>query len=148
MRPTWDKYFMDMAELAKTRSTCLSRHVGAVVVIDKRLVATGYNGAPKGCLDCITEGCLRKDSPSGTNLDNCRAAHAEQNAIDQAARFGISLDGSTMYTTLQPCTSCAKSIINSGIKRVVYNGSYNDKLGTKLMLQAGVSLHQFDKETT
>ncbi len=145
-RPSWNEYFMQMAELTKTRSTCLSRQVGAVIVLDKRVMTTGYNGAPKDCLTCLTEGCLRKDSPSGTNLDNCRAAHAEKNAIDQAARFGISINNSTLYTTLQPCTSCAKSIINSGITTVVYNGSYSDKLGIYLLRQAGIKLTQFDKE--
>jgi dCMP deaminase len=144
-RPTWNEYFMQMAELAKTRSTCLSRQVGAVIVKDKRVITTGYNGAPQWCRNCLELGCLRREAVSGTELANCRAAHAEQNAIDQAAKLGTSVDGATIYTTLQPCTSCAKSIINSGIRIVFYNGEYADGLGMTLMKEAGITLLRYDK---
>lgn len=145
-RPSWNEYFMSIAELAKARSTCLSRQVGAVIVKDKRVISTGYNGAPVNCIDCTELGCLRKDSESGADLENCRAAHAEQNAIGQAARHGVSIDGATLYSTLQPCTSCSKSIINSGLECVVYQGDYTSNLGVELMKESGMRVRQLTPE--
>ena len=123
-RPSWDEYFMQVVHLVKTRSTCLRRKVGAVIVKDKRILATGYNGAPIGCRHCEEVGCLRQklNVPSGERHELCRAIHAEQNAIVQAARAGTSIDGATIYVSAQPCVICAKMLINSGIKRIVLKG--------------------------
>ena len=121
---------MDIVELVKKRSTCVRRQVGALIVKDKRILATGYNGAPVGCKHCNDIGCLRNqlDIPSGQRHEICRAAHAEQNAIAQAAYSGTSVKGGIMYVTTQPCVLCAKLIINAGIIKVVFNGDYPDKL--------------------
>lgn len=141
-RPSWDEYFLEIIELIKQRSTCLRRQVGAIIVKDKRILATGYNGAPKNCSHCLDIGCLREELniPSGERHELCRAAHAEQNAIAQAAEYGISVKGATMYVTHQPCVMCAKIIINAGIKRIVYSGDYPDKLSLKLLNEAGIEL--------
>lgn len=142
-RPTWDEYFMDVAAVAASRSNCLSRHVGAVIVKDRQIVSTGYNGTPKGIKNCIEGGCPRcwSMAESGTRLDECLCVHAEENAIVQAACNGISIQGATIYTTYCPCSYCAKSIINAGIKRVVYRASYAmDETTLRLFAEAGVEL--------
>ena len=140
-RPSWDEYFMDMAELVAKRSTCLRRNVGAVVVQDRRIVATGYNGAPKGIPHCneIEGGCLRDPLgiPSGERHEMCRALHAEQNAIIQAATSGQSVEGATIYITHQPCVICAKMIINAGIERIVVKEGYPDELSREILREAG-----------
>ncbi|RCX14329.1 dCMP deaminase [Anaerobacterium chartisolvens] len=145
MRPTWDEYFMDIVNLIKTRSTCIRRQVGALIVKDKRILATGYNGAPVGCKHCAEIGCMREQMqiPSGERHELCRAIHAEQNAIVQAAYSGTSVKDGTMYVTHQPCVLCAKMIINSGIKKVVFSGEYPDKLSSELLKEAGVRVVKF-----
>ncbi|MBU2463071.1 MAG: cytidine/deoxycytidylate deaminase family protein [Candidatus Edwardsbacteria bacterium] len=135
-RPSWEKFFIDLARMVSTRSTCLRRQVGAVVVRDKRILATGYNGAPSGMEHCDQVGCIRErlKVPSGERHEICRAIHAEQNAIIQAATFGVSLAGGTIYITHHPCVLCSKMLINSGIKKVVYQQGYPDEL-SRLMLK-------------
>ena len=148
-RPTWDEYFMEMAELTAKRSTCMRRSVGAVIVKDKRAIATGYNGAPKGIRHCEDRGgCLRQKLgvPSGQRHELCMALHAEQNAIIQAAKLGVSIDGATLYCTHQPCSVCAKMIINAGIQRVVYQEGYPDDFSLAIFKEAGVRLEQYKKE--
>lgn len=142
MRPTWDEYFMDIANLIKTRSTCLRRQIGALVVKDKKILSTGYNGAPKGCRHCAETGCLREKLgiPSGQRHELCRAIHAEQNAIIQAAQSGVSLEGSTMYVTNQPCMLCAKMIINAGIIKIVFKGDYPDEMAMNMLKEACVEV--------
>ncbi|HAA43462.1 MAG TPA: cytidine deaminase [Ruminiclostridium sp.] len=145
MRPSWDEYFMEIVELIKERSTCLRRQVGALIVNDKRILATGYNGAPTGCSHCEEVGCLREklQIPSGQRHELCRALHAEQNAIVQAALYGISVQGGTLYVTHQPCVMCAKMAINAGIKRIVYKGEYPDELSRELLEEAGIEVVNF-----
>lgn len=144
-RPDWDQYFMEIAEVVAKRSTCLRRKVGAILVKDKRILATGYNGAPKGLEHCSTTGCLRieRNIPSGERHELCRGLHAEQNAIIQAALHGTSIDGATLYCTNQPCVVCAKMIINAGIKEIVFKGEYPDVLARKILDGAGVKLRLF-----
>lgn len=146
MRPSWDEYFMSIVEIVKDRSTCLRRKVGAVIVKDKRILTSGYNGAPVGCKHCEEVGCLRQqlNVPSGKRHELCRASHAEQNAIVQAAMHGVSIDGGTIYVTTQPCVICSKLIINSGIKRVVYKGDYPDELSMQLLNEAGIEIERFE----
>ncbi|RKD21985.1 dCMP deaminase [Caminicella sporogenes DSM 14501] len=146
MRPDWNHYFMEMAETVKSRSTCLRRKVGAVIVKDKRILATGYNGSPTGTVHCIDAGCLRElyNIPSGQRAELCRGTHAEQNAIVQAAYHGVSVKGSTLYVTLQPCVLCAKMAINAGIKKIYYKGNYPDELALKILDEAGVELIKID----
>ena len=146
-RPTWDEYFINIAKLVSSRSTCLRRDVGAVVVKNKQVLTTGYNGAPAGVRHCDEVGCMREKMsvPSGERHELCRALHAEQNAFLQAARHGISLDGATMYMTTQPCSICAKMIINAGIKKIIYEGDYPDKFAIELLKEAGVGLEKFKK---
>lgn len=132
-RPSLDAYFMHIAEIVATRSTCLHRHIGAVIVQGKQIVSTGYNGAPAGHPHCTNIGCARVGVPSGERSELCRAAHAEQNAINFAARYGIAIEGATIYTTTYPCSWCAKSIVNAGIKRVVYCEDYPDKLAKEIL---------------
>ncbi|MBD3379731.1 MAG: cytidine deaminase [Candidatus Omnitrophica bacterium] len=141
-RPSWDEYFLNIARLVSTRSTCLRRQVGAVAVKDKQLLATGYNGAPSGLTHCEDIGCLRQEMgvPSGERHELCRALHAEQNAFLQAARNGISLKGSTLYITTQPCSICAKMIVNAGVEKVVIDGSYPDELALKFLEEAKIEL--------
>ena len=146
----WDKRFLEMAELVATWSSCYqeNRQVGAVIVKEKRTMTTGYNGAPSGIMSCKTRGeCLRRkmNVASGTKLELCYAVHAEQNAIAQAAKLGVSVDGATLYCTHQPCVICCKMIINSGIKRVVYRYGYPDEFSIKLFAEAGISVEQMDK---
>lgn len=142
MRPSWDEYFMEMAEIVKTRSTCLRRQVGAVVVKDKRILASGYNGAPTGLKHCEETGCLRKQLgiPSGERHELCRGLHAEQNSIIQASLHGVKLEGATIYVTIQPCVVCTKMIINAGISRLVFKGNYPDELSRQLLEESGIEL--------
>lgn len=146
-RPSWDEYFMQIVDLVKTRSTCLRRQVGALIVKDKRILASGYNGAPAGVRHCEEVGCLRQqlNIPSGERHELCRAIHAEQNAIVQAAYSGTSVQGATLYVSLQPCSLCAKLMINAGIKKLVYRGSYPDELSLSLLTEAGIELVNFDE---
>lgn len=147
VRVSWDEYFMDIADIVKTRSTCMRRQVGAVIVKDNRIITTGYNGAPSGCLHCTEIGtCFRQENniPSGERHEMCRALHAEQNAIIQAARIGNTTDGATIYVTDQPCVICAKMCINAGIKRIVYAKSYPDELSLQMLNEAGIELCKVD----
>ncbi len=141
-RPSWDEYFLKLADLVATRSTCLRRQVGAVLVKNERIISTGYNGAPRGLEHCLDIGCLREEQgiPSGHRYELCRGVHAEQNAIINAAYYGISTAGATIYCTNQPCTICARMIINAGIIRVVHRGDFDDDLALEFLHQAGVEL--------
>jgi dCMP deaminase len=141
-RPTWDEYFMAIAREVSRRSTCLRRQVGAILVVDRRILATGYNGAPSGVPHCAETGCLRERLavPSGERHELCRGLHAEQNAIIQGALYGVGLQGSVLYCTTQPCVICAKMLINAGVERVVYQGEYADELSLEMFEQAGVEL--------
>lgn len=146
-RPNWDEYFIEMAMLAAKRSTCLRRQVGAVIVKDKRAIATGYNGAPSGIKHCgEIGGCLRQklNIPSGERHELCRALHAEQNAIIQAACMGNSIEGATIYITHQPCAICSKMLINAGIKRIVVKEGYPDKMAQEILEEAGLKSVMID----
>lgn len=133
-RPSWDEYFMRIAKEVATRATCPRRSVGAVIVLDRRILTTGYNGAPHGLAHCTEVGCKIVDG-------HCqRALHAEQNAILQAALNGVSTRGATVYVTCQPCNACAKMIINAGIERVVFEGDYPDPFAMELFEEAGMEL--------
>lgn len=138
---------MDIATLVSSRSTCLRRQVGAVLVRDKHIIATGYNGAPRGVSHCLETGCLREQLgiPSGERHEICRGTHAEQNAIIQAALHGVSTQGSTLYCTHQPCILCAKMLINVGVQRVIFQGTYPDGLALELMAEAGLEIVQWNK---
>ncbi len=142
-RPSWDSYFMGIARLVAGRSTCLRRSVGAVLVRDKHILSTGYNGAPRGLAHCAElGGCYREmhGIPSGQRHEVCRGAHAEQNAIAQAARFGVETDGATLYITNHPCVICAKILINAGIARIVYAEGYPDELAAAILEEAKLKL--------
>jgi len=141
-RPSWDEYFMRIAREVAKRATCLRRSIGAVVVLDKRILATGYNGAPSGLPHCSETGCLRDELgvPSGQRHELCRGLHAEMNALLQGSRHGIRMDGATLYSTHVPCSLCSKMIINTGIVRVVAAVEYPDPLARDMLLQAGVRL--------
>ena len=144
----WDKRFMEMADLVSTWSSCFqeNRQVGAVIVKDNRIITTGYNGAPSGIKSCKEkQECLRRvmQIPSGTRHEFCFAVHAEQNAIAQAAKLGISVDGATLYCTHQPCSMCTRIIINSGIERVVYEQGYPDEFSLELFKEAGIKIEKF-----
>ena len=143
-RPSWHEYFLQLARQAATRSTCLRRQVGAVLVRDKRLLSTGYNGSPRGTAHCLDVGCLRDQMgiPSGERQELCRAIHAEQNAIIQAAVHGVAIEGATLYATLQPCILCAKMLINCGVREIYYLEGYPDELSLQMFEEAGVSLHK------
>ncbi len=143
----WDKRMMDMAKLVSSWSSCykVNRKVGAVIVKDKRILTTGYNGAGSGISSCVERGyCLREQMniPSGTRHEICYAVHAEQNAIIQAAKLGVSVEGATLYCTHQPCSICAKMIINSGITRVVFEEGYPDEFSIKMFNEAGVAVEK------
>ena len=144
MRPSIDEYFMEIASVVAKRSTCLRKHVGALIVKDKRILATGYNGAPRDLEHCLDIGCIRKqnDIPSGERHELCRGVHAEQNAIIQSAIHGVSIADSTLYSTHQPCILCAKIIINAKIRRVVFANSYPDDAALKFLRQANVDVDQ------
>jgi dCMP deaminase len=139
-RPEWDEYFLKMAYLVAERSTCLRHHVGAVIVRDRRILTTGYNGAARGVKDCLKLGCLRdeKGIPSGERHEICRAIHAEQNAIIQAGLHGIDISGSALYCTHSPCILCAKMLVNARIKEFVTAGRYIDKNFELLFREAGI----------
>lgn len=142
MRPSWDSYFMEIARVVSQRSTCLRRKVGAVIVKDKRLLTTGYNGAPTGLEHCLEKGCLRqeKNVPSGERHELCRGLHAEQNAIIQAALHGVSISGAVLYCTHYPCSLCAKMLVNAGIKRIILKENYPDELARQLFKEAGIKV--------
>ena len=146
-RPSWDEYFIQITRQVATRSTCTRRQVGAVIVREKRILSTGYNGAPSGFPHCGETGCLRETLhiPSGERQEVCRGLHAEQNAIIQAALHGISVAGADIYTTHQPCITCAKMIINAGIRRVVSLELYPDQLAREFLEQAGIELAVLNK---
>jgi dCMP deaminase len=147
MRPAWDEYFMSIVDLVKTRSTCLRRQVGALIVKDKRILASGYNGAPVGCKHCDEVGCIRNklNIPSGQRHEICRATHAEQNAIAQAAYSGTSIKDAVMYVTTQPCVLCAKLCINAGIRKIIFRGDYPDELSMELLQEAGVRVLKYEE---
>ena len=144
-RPSWDEYFMMIAEDVSRRSTCLRRKVGAILVVQRRILATGYNGAPSGVPHCSETGCLREQMavPSGQRHELCRGLHAEQNAIIQAAKHGARIDGATLYTTHHPCSICAKMAINAGVARIVCREDYPDDLGKTMLRLGGVKLEVF-----
>ncbi|MCD8478971.1 MAG: cytidine/deoxycytidylate deaminase family protein [Candidatus Cloacimonetes bacterium] len=147
-RPSWQAYFMQMAILASKRSTCLRRAVGAVLVRDNQVISTGYNGSPKHTRHCAETGCLRAQMnvPSGEKHELCRGVHAEQNAIIQAAINGSSTRGTTLYCTHQPCSICARLIINAEIRTVYIANGYPDALGEQLLSEAGVTMILYDIE--
>ena len=149
VRPDWDSYFMDMAKLASRRSSCLRRAVGAVLVRERRLLATGYNGVPSGVSHCEVTGCLRDELnvPSGERHELCRGLHAEQNAIIQAALHGVSTRDADLYCTNLPCIICAKMLINSGVRRVVYLDGYCDPLTEEMLAEVGVELVRMEDNT-
>ena len=146
----WDVRFMEMADLISSWASCFqeNRKIGAVIVKNKRIMTTGYNGAPAGVKTCVErKSCLRRELnvPSGTRQEICYAIHAEQNAIIQAAKLGVSIDGATLYCTHQPCSVCAKMIINAGIVRVVYREGYPDDFARQMLSEAGVILERFEQ---
>ncbi|MFA5844898.1 MAG: cytidine/deoxycytidylate deaminase family protein [Coriobacteriia bacterium] len=147
-RPSWDEYFMAIAGQVAGRSTCLRRHTGAVLVKERRILATGYNGTPRGLAHCDEVGCLREQRgiASGSNHELCRGIHAEQNAVIQAAKHGIIIDGATCYTTHQPCVLCAKILINAGVVGIVFGEPYPDQLSEQLLEEAGIPVTRLPLE--
>lgn len=147
-RPSWDDYFMTIAQAVASRSTCRRRKVGAVLVRDKRLLTTGYNGAPTGFGHCLDVGCLREEMgiPSGERQELCRGLHAEQNALVQAALHGVSVKDSVLYCTLEPCITCAKMLINAGVRAVIYQEEYPDPLARRFFEEGGVDRRQWSPE--
>jgi len=141
-RPSWDEYFLRIASEVSKRSTCLRRHVGAILVLEKYILATGYNGSPSGIPHCADVGCLRDQMqvPAGERHELCRGLHAEQNAILQAAKHGTRINGATLYATHHPCSLCAKMLINAGIRRIVIREDYPDQLGKDLLAAAGIPI--------
>jgi dCMP deaminase len=147
-RPSWGTYFMNITNLVASRSTCTRRAVGAVLVKDKRILSTGYNGAPTGLKHCLEVGCLREQLGvvSGQKHELCRGIHAEQNAIIQAAYHGVSVNGAVIYCTNQPCSICARMIINAGIQKIYYQSGYADSLAKELLGEAGIELKQIHSD--
>jgi len=145
MRPTWSDVFMQIAEVVAQRSTCLRRQVGAVLVKDKHLIASGYNGAPSGLPHCSEIGCVREamQVPSGERHELCRAVHAEQNCIIQVAIHGRDIRGAELYVTCSPCSICAKILVNAGIRRVVFKGDYPDDVAVEILKSGGIELEQY-----
>jgi len=145
-RPSWETYFMDITFLVAKRSTCLRRAVGALIIKDKRILSTGYNGAPTGIKHCVETGCLRENLnvPSGEKHELCRGIHAEQNAIIQAAYHGVFIKGATLFCTNQPCSICAKMIINAGINKICYASGYADPMSKEMFKEAGVAVIKFN----
>ncbi|MDI6725383.1 MAG: cytidine/deoxycytidylate deaminase family protein [Smithellaceae bacterium] len=143
-RPIWEDYFMDIASLVARRATCCRRMVGSVLVRDKRILATGYNGAPSGLRHCLDIGCLREEMkiPSGERHELCRGLHAEQNAIIQAALHGVSVRGASLYCTNHPCIICAKMLINAGIVEIIFKDGYMDRLAGEILAEGGVRVLQ------
>ena len=144
-RPQLDEYFLKIACVVGKRATCLRKNVGAVIVLNKQVLTTGYNGAPTGLPNCLDIGCIRikEGIPSGTMHERCRSVHAEQNAIIQAALHGVSVEGGTIYCTHQPCILCTKMLINSGIKRVVFGQEYPDEASLEMLREAGILVEQY-----
>ena len=145
-RPSWDEYFATLAKQVSTRTTCIRRAVGAVIVKDNRILATGYNGVPSGMEHCGVTGCLRDKLgvPSGERQEICRGLHAEQNAIIQAAKYGIDISGAKIYITTQPCITCAKMCINAGITEIIYANPYPDELSLGMLDEAGIPYRVFE----
>ena len=143
-RPSWPEYFMSIAKLVATRSTCLRRSVGAVLVKDKRILATGYNGAPTGVRHCIEVGCLRETLgvKPGEKHELCRGLHAEQNVIIQAAYYGVMTQETTLYSTHKPCIICSKMLINAGVKKVLFLNGYPDALADEMLAEANIELER------
>ena len=141
-RPGWDEYFLEICQVVAKRSTCVRRQIGSVIVKDRRILTTGYNGAPSGLAHCLESGCMRDKLgiESGTRHEMCRALHSEMNAIIQAAQYGVSTKGATLYCTHQPCSVCARMIINAGIVKVVYIGGYPDEFAMSLLHEAGIEM--------
>lgn len=146
-RPSWEAYFMDIAVLVAKRSTCKRRSVGAVIVKDKRILSTGYNGAPAGIRHCIEVGCLREELnvPSGEKHELCRGIHAEQNAIIQAAYHGVTIKDAILFCTNLPCSICAKMIINAGIRKIYYQSGYADQMSSDMIKEAGIDMIKLDE---
>jgi len=146
-RPGWDEYFMEITRLIARRSTCLRRAVGAVLVKDRRVLATGYNGAPTGLKHCSDTGCMRQEQeiPSGERAEICRGLHAEQNAIIQAAYHGASIAGATLYCTTLPCSICVKMLINAGVVEIVFGDGYPDPLAEKLIAEARIGTRRYEE---
>ena len=147
-RPSWEEYFMDITFLVAKRSTCRRRQVGSIVVKDKRILSTGYNGAPMGLAHCLDIGCLREKNniPSGERHELCRGLHAEQNAIIQAAYHGISINNSVLFCTNLPCIICLKMLINAGIKKIIYKEGYADKLSVDMSMESGIELVEYKED--
>ncbi|MGI6225649.1 MAG: deoxycytidylate deaminase [Peptococcales bacterium] len=145
MRPDWDQYFMEITQVVAKRSTCLRRNVGAIIVKDRHILSSGYNGAPSGLSHCATTGCMREQLqvPPGERHELCRGLHAEQNAIIQAAVHGIQIQGATLYTTTFPCVLCAKMLINAGIVKIVYLGGYPDQLSLDILHEAKIEVKEW-----
>jgi dCMP deaminase len=149
LRPSWDAYFMSIAHIVQSRSNCIRGARGAILTKDKRIIATGYNGTPSGVTDCDKGGCKRcldraeGRIKSGEYKDLCICVHAEENALIQAAYHGVSTKGTTMYATVSPCTTCAKSIINAGVVEVIFDDEHSDDFGEKLLLEAGVKVRKY-----
>jgi dCMP deaminase len=146
-RPTWEEYFMGITHLVAKRSTCLRRQVGAVLVRDKKILATGYNGAPSGLEHCLEIGCLRErlGIPSGERHELCRGLHAEQNAIIQAAYHGVGIRGATLYCTNHPCIICSKMIINAGIQKIIFEEGYADALAKQMLKESKVRVQRVNR---
>jgi len=143
-RPSYDDYFIEMAYIVSKRSTCIRRKVGAILVKDKHILSTGYNGAPKGHKHCSIMGCLREKTnvPSGERHEICRGLHAEQNVIIQAAVFGIQIKNSVLYCTNTPCVVCAKMLINAGVKEIIFSGDYPDDLAKQILEESNIKLRK------
>ena len=148
-RPSWEEYFMDITQLVAKRSTCLRRQVGALLVKDKKILATGYNGAPARLEHCLEIGCLREQQsvPSGERHELCRGLHGEQNAIIQAAYHGVAIRGATLYCTNHPCVICSKMLINAGIERIVYEEGYADDLAAQMLKESGINVERFKRKS-
>jgi len=149
-RPSWEEYFMDITQLVAKRSTCLRRQVGALLVKDKKILATGYNGAPARLEHCLEIGCLREQQsvPSGERHELCRGLHGEQNAIIQAAYHGVAIRGATLYCTNHPCVICSKMLINAGIERIVYEEGYADDLAGQMLKESGIKVERFKRRVS
>jgi len=147
-RPSWDEYFLEIANIVAKRSTCIRRSVGAVIIKDKRILTTGYNGPPSGLKHCEEVGCIREkmNIPAGERHELCRGLHAEQNAIIQASLHGVSIKDSTLYCTHQPCIICTKMLINSGVRKVVFIHGYPDDLSINFLKEANIELVKYDKQ--
>lgn len=147
-RPSWDEYFLNITKEVSKRSTCLRRQVGAILVMDKHILTTGYNGAPSGLQHCLDIGCLREQLkvPPGERHELCRGLHAEMNALLQASRYGIKISGATLYTTTYPCSLCAKMLVNAGIQRIVTITDYPDPLAKDILSMAKINVDIFEQK--